>query len=176
MDDLIDEELQIMNEQDDGAEISISVDIFHRPISDLKMPAVKCLDVKATIREAVKLMQQNKMGSVVITQDKKIAGIITERDILTKVIGIVDDLDSTPVTTVMTANPTCLLPQDHINHVMHNMHVGGYRHVPIINKEKIPISMVSIKDVMTFILDNFPDEVTNITAEPYRGPVSREGA
>ena len=121
-------------------------------------------------------MQQKKIGSVLITKKGKLAGIITERDILNKVIGKMDDFKTRPVTDAMTPNPLRLMPGDMIAYVMNNMHVGGYRHVPIVNEKDEPISIISIKDVMTFILDYFPEDVTNTVGEPYRGPAHREGA
>ena len=53
--------------------------------------------------------------------------------------------------------------------------VGGYRHIPIVDQSDRPVSIVSIKDVVTFLLDYFPAEITNLTGEPYRGPKLREG-
>ena len=50
------------------------------------------------------------------------------------------------------------------------MIVGGYRHVPIVDEQNRPVSVVSIKDVARFVLSHFREEVTNIQAEPYRGP------
>ena len=109
-----------------------------------------------------------------ITKNGKLAGIITERDILNKVIGKMDDFRKRPVTDAMTPDPLRLMPGDMIAYVMNNMHVGGYRHVPIVNEKDEPISIISIKDVMTFILDYFPEDITNIVGEPYRGPVHAE--
>jgi CBS domain-containing protein len=119
---------------------------------------------------------KNKIGSVVVTKDGKIEGIITERDILMKVIGILDDWKSTSVEKIMTPHPQILMPEDEVAYVLNNMHVGGYRHVPIVNEDEEPVSMISIKDVVSWLLDHFPVEIINLTGEPYRGPVSREGA
>ena len=69
-----------------------------------------------------------------------------------------------------------LMATDMIAYVMNNMHVGGYRHVPIVDENNVPISIVSIKDVMSFILDYFPEEILNITGEPFRGTPFRESA
>ena len=140
------------------------------------MPKVLCLDISKTVGEAVECMQSNKIGSVVVTKDGELEGIITERDILMKVIGLIDDWKATPVEQIMTKHPQSLMPEDEIAYVLNNMHVGGYRHVPIVNEKDEPISMISIKDVVSWLLDHFPMEIINLTGEPYRGPVSREGA
>ena len=87
-----------------------------------------------------------------------------------------DDWKTRPVKDAMTPEPLSLMPGDMIAYVMNNMHVGGYRHVPIVDENNIPTTVISIKDVMTFILDYFPEHITNIQGEPFRGPSSREGA
>jgi CBS domain-containing protein len=168
------EELQIVKEQDRVA--TLSAEVFKLPISGLQMPPAVSLDVGATIGDAVSVMQRNKFGSVLITRKGKLTGIITERDILNKVVGKMDDFRGRPVTEAMTPDPVRLRPDDMVAHVMNNMHVGGYRHVPIVDENDEPVAIVSIKDVMTFILDHFPADVMNTVGEPYRGPAEREGA
>jgi len=176
MDDHLEEEMQIMNEREAEGQKVLDTSTFNNLVSELLMPPVETMEHTSSVQDCVSLMQDKGIGSVVVTNGGVLCGIITERDILMKVTGKIDNLSGTKVTEVMTADPIALQANDMIAYVMHNMHVGGFRHVPIINKEGKPISMVSIKDVLSFILDYFPEEVTNITAEPYRGPVSREGA
>ena len=170
----LEEEIAIGKERDHIT--TLSSDIFKLPISELLMPPAITLDVGATIGEAVGIMQKKKFGSVLITRKGKLAGILTERDILNKVIGKMDDFRTRSVVDAMTPDPLRLMPGDMIAYVMNNMHVGGYRHVPVVDEDDVPIAVISIKDVMTFILDYFPEDVTNIVGEPYRGSPDREGA
>jgi len=175
MSDHIEEELQVAKEQDSEG-TALTSETFKEPIKNVKTPKVLCLDVSKTVGEAVECMQKNKIGSVVVTKNGELEGIITERDILMKVIGLIDDWKSAPVEQIMTRNPQSLMPEDEVAYVLNNMHVGGYRHVPIVNEKDEPISMISIKDVVSWLLDHFPMEIINLTGEPYRGPISREGA
>ncbi len=175
MNDFLDEELQIMNEQD-SARTTLDSNTFKRPIEDMNFPKPICLDVSSTLGEAIDIMQSKSFGSILITKDDIIEGILTERDILLKVIGKDENWRSANICEYMTHNPLCLQKGDEIAYVLNNMHVGGYRHVPIIDKDRKPIGIVSIKDITSFILDHFNEEVTNLTGEPYRGPVSRESA
>lgn len=174
IEDNLHEEMQIGQERDRVT--TFNSDLFKLPISELLLPPAITLDISATIGEAVSLMQQKKFGSVLVTKKGKLVGIITERDILNKVIGKMDDFRTRSVTDAMTPDPLRLLPGDMIAYVMNNMHVGGYRHVPIVNEQDEPIAIISIKDVMTLILEYFPEHVTNIVDQPYRGPARREGA
>ncbi len=175
MNDFLDEEIQIMSEQDsDGT--TISSRSFLHPIKEVAMPVVIAIDISSTIGEAIDLMQSKNIGSVVITRKGKLEGIFTERDVLMKVIGKMEDWRNHPIHEAMTSHPQSLQAGDEIAYVLNNMHVGGYRHVPIVNEKNEPVSMISIKDVVTWILDHFPQEIINLTGEPHRGPKTREGA
>jgi CBS domain-containing protein len=175
MNDGIEEEINIANEQDSKG-TALSADTFTTPIKEILTPKVIGVDEKTSIKKVIEILQSKKMGSVVVTKDGVLTGIVTERDILLKVICIITDLENTPVTEIMTVNPQSLQKEDAIAYVLNNMHVGGYRHIPIVNEKDEPVSMISIKDVVSWILDHFPQEITNLTGEPYRGEISREGA
>jgi CBS domain-containing protein len=173
--DSLEEELDIAKEQD-KAGTALSAETFETPLKEVNTPRVIGVEESTSIKAVIDILQKKKMGSVVVTKDGVLTGIVTERDILLKVICIIDDLENTPITNIMTANPQSLRKEDEVAYVLNNMHVGGYRHVPIVNEKDEPISMISIKDVISWILDHFPQEITNLTGEPFRGEISREGA
>ena len=75
----------------------------------------------------------------------------------------------------MTPNPVTLREDDMIAYVLTNMHVGGYRHVPIVTKDYEPVTVVSVKNVVSFVLDQFPKEIVNQLDQPYRGQKSLDG-
>ena len=175
MEDYLEDEMKIMDEQD-SSPTAISAEAFQKPLSDMGIKKLFTIDINSTIGDAIKIMQDRKFGSVLITKDKKLAGIFTERDVLNKVIGKLPDYETRPITEVMTADPVALRGDDMIAYALNNMHVGGYRHVPIINDDDEPISIISVKDVVSYVLDQFPNEITNLLSEPYRGKHSREGA
>lgn len=177
MDANLDEEMEIMDERNQEPKI-LNAETFHTLIRDVvPLKGVRSLGLQTTIAEAVEIMQHNKIGSVLLTDEEGILkGIVTERDVLMKVVGIINDIKTTPITEIMTADPVTLCEDDKIAYVMNNMHVGRFRHVPIVDDDGRPIGIVSIRDVVDFILDYFPEEITNITSEPFRGESTREGA
>jgi len=175
MDDQLEEEQEIAKEQD-AKGTSLSSDSFKFPINKIRKPSVIALDDSTSLGDVVKLMQEKKIGSVVLTKSAELSGILTERDLLMKVLGLKDDWKSLKASDVMTVNPQTLREEDAIAYVLNNMHIGGYRHIPIVDEDEKPVGMVSIKDVVSWILDHFPQEITNLTGEPFRGKVSREGA
>jgi len=175
MTDQLEEEFEIASEQDSSG-TALSAETFRASIQNISMPKVICVDESSSIKNVIDIMQNKRIGSIVVTHEGKLSGIVTERDILMKVICLIDDLENTPVTKVMTSDPQSLRKEDEIAYILNNMHVGGYRHIPIVNEVGEPVSMISIKDVVSWILDHFPREITNLTGEPFRGPLLREGA
>ena len=149
---------------------AISATAFNQPIRNLFLKPAISVDVGQTVGDAVSLMRKHGFGAVIVTRQSKLAGIITERDLLTKIIGVVSDFEHLSVTKAMTPDPVALRGEDPIVYVMHNMQVGGYRHVPIVDENEVPVSIVSIKDVIGFILGFFQKEIMNISSVPSGAP------
>ncbi len=141
---------------------NMSSEILNKPLSYMATPIiVETLNVTASMADATNLMRSRKMGSVVITDDQnKLVGIITERDILMKVVGIITDLKGKSISEIMTKNPICLQKNDSISNCIKIMHTGGLRHIPIVNDQNEPITLISIKDIVSYIMDHFPTIVS----------------
>lgn len=123
----------------------------------------------ATLHDTVQLLQREHIGCVLVTdQDGKLVGIFTERDLLSKIA--LRDLDwkAARVADYMTADPETLHPEDRIAWALKLMHVGGYRHVPLTDEAGRPVGVVSIKDIVDFIVDLFPSPVLNLPPDPHR--------
>jgi CBS domain-containing protein len=165
LEDRVNEELAIMEESVRPPK-AFTADLFERPVAELCRRRVETIDAAASIGEAIRRMQAARTGALVVTSGGKLAGIVTERDVLMK--SLPGDHVREPVSTIMTANPEAVGPDDEVALVMNLMHVGGYRHVPIVNDAHEPTHIVSLRDVLAFILDHFPREIGNIPTRPPR--------
>jgi predicted transcriptional regulator len=127
----------------------------------------------ATLHEVVRKLQDQHIGCVLVTgPDGKLQGIFTERDLLTKVALQPIDWSKERVVDYMTAEPETLRLDDRIAWALKLMHVGGYRHVPLTDAEGRPVGVVSIRDIVEFIVDLFPSPVLNLPPDPRREPSS----
>src|SRR5690349_19973694 len=90
------------------------------------------------IRQAEDLMNERGIGCVLVVEDGLLSGIFTERDVLTKVLPVVRDLDNTPVGVVMTPDPECLTLDDAIAYALNRMSDGGFRHIPLVDADGRP--------------------------------------
>ena len=171
MSESVEEELRIMDEraaEDPHEHLEEALDQL------CTRPAV-CVDIASNLEETIALMRQNSFGAVIVTDGGKLAGIFTERDLLTRVVGTITDLRSCPLADVMTKDPETLQLGDKIIFVMNMMHVGGYRHVPVVDEENRPLHIISIKDVMAFVLEPIHDKIVSIPPGPFRGRSGQHG-
>jgi CBS domain-containing protein len=77
----------------------------------------------------------------------------------------------------MTPDPDTLSVHATVAHVLNRMSVGGFRHVPVVDDEHRPYGVISVSDVVTFLVDAFPREVLNLPTEVGEPTTrSREGA
>ena len=79
-----------------------------------------------------------------------------------KVTGKGYDLSLVTVDEFMTVNPESLNPEDPLAYALNKMHVGGFRHVPILNDSRKPIGLISISDIISTIADYFSREIINL--------------
>lgn len=170
----VDEELSQMYEEP-GPQKVLESATFRAPIKHLRVTKPVCLSPDQTVAEAIDLMRKNRFGCVVVTHNEKLVGILTERDVLTKVAGV-KGADTRKLKDVMTHDPEVVQPDDSIAYVLNAMHVGGYRHVPVVNDEQEPLAVVSVKDIIGFILEHFPEDILNLPPKPIRTTDQREGA
>jgi CBS domain-containing protein len=133
-----------------------------------------------TVSEAMRAMRGERRGVVVVTADgtpnSRIAGIFTERDVLFRVVDCGRNPADLLLSEVMTRDPECLGDEESIARVLHMMSVGGFRHVPVVDAEKRPRFVVSVRDVVQFLVNAFPREVLTLRDESGAGvPRQREG-
>ena len=72
------------------------------------------------------------------------------------------------VDAVMTQRPETLGPDDPVAFALRLMSVGGFRHIPLVDGEGRPVGILSVKDIVDFLVEHFPQAVLNIPPEPGR--------
>ena len=114
------------------------------------------------MKNALDLLQQKEQNCLLVTENSNLMGILTERDILLKITGKGFDLELSMVDEFMTENPEFLSPEDPLAYALNKMHVGGFRHVPIVNDSMEPVGLISISNVISTIADYFSMEIINL--------------
>jgi CBS domain-containing protein len=120
-------------------------------VSALKPRTPVTLPATATVGKAIETMLVNNIGALLIVDEAgRLAGIFSERDLLTKVAGIHEDYAERPVREYMTADPETVREDDTLAFALHKMDVGGYRHVPLV-KDGQPVGVLSVRDMLRHI-------------------------
>ncbi len=129
-----------------------------------------------TVRETIRLLQENQAGCVIVCDGQnKAIGVFTERDVLRRVIGEHVDLDS-PITDVMTTDLASVRESDKIAHAIQLLHKRGLRHLPVLDDEGGPIGLITVRRVMEYLVEHFPQTIYNLPPDPSTILEAREGA
>jgi signal-transduction protein with cAMP-binding, CBS, and nucleotidyltransferase domain len=145
-------------------------------VSRLKPPSPLGIDAGRWVGEAVEVMRRERTGCLLVTRGGKLAGIFTERDLLTRVLAAGRPL-TTAVEDVMTVDPVSVGPKDPIRTAIRRMEDGGYRHLPVVDEDGRPVGVLSAKAVVRYLVEHFPGTVYNLPPDPANNdPASPEGA
>ena len=176
-DNAIDEELAHMDQDVDITQKVLGVSQIQVPLRELMRSCIT-IDISATTQVAIDTLIENNIGAASVVEDSILQGIFSERDVLRKIMNNeVGDLDEIPVTQFMKIDPQTAKPDDMLDTAILYMAKGGYRHLPIVDEQQHPLGMVSIRDVISYLVDYFPREVLTLPPNPIRGALkAREGA
>jgi CBS domain-containing protein len=174
-DEMLDDEMSQMYEEESRTKKILDSSTLHKPIKHLRAKKPVTMTPSDTVADAVELMRKKKIGCVLITEKGKLSGIFTERDVLMKVTGA-KNYAAIKLSEVMTPRVDAFQADDSIAFALNAMHVGGYRHVPVVDHEGKPVAVISVKDIIAFILEHFAEDVLNLPPSPMRRTEHREGA
>lgn len=156
------EEERIMAERSSPGRRQLHESALHEPISIL--PYVPPLNVapQTSVAEAVRLMQERRVGCVLVCEADRLVGIFTERDLLYKVLGKDQDLDRLRMESVMTADPDALPLDAQVAFALNRMGEGGFRRLPLVDAAHRPVGMLSVKHIVSYLAEFFPEAVLNL--------------
>ncbi|MDR2711355.1 MAG: CBS domain-containing protein [Burkholderiales bacterium] len=93
---------------------------------------------QATVRDAARVMTRANFTSVLVVESPDILlGILTERDLMTRVLARGLDPDATTTREIMTPNPICVPPETLVSDAVVLMLERGFRHLPLVSGNKV---------------------------------------
>jgi CBS domain-containing protein len=141
--------------------------LLREPLNALPVQRAITLSPNASVTDAIRAMQREHRGCVLVTDDgtarSKLIGIFTERDVLRRIVDRGKNPATLPLDAVMTANPEVLALSGTIAHALNKMSVGGFRHVPVVDENHHPVFVVSVRDIVEFLVEAFPREVLTLS-------------
>ncbi len=111
---------------------------------------------EAIVRDAIAEMLSRNIGCLLVVEEQKPVGILTERDILNRVSAEPNLLDRT-VGELMTQPVETITRDDSIAYALHAMDLGGYRHLPVVDARGRAVGIISIRDILRFLCIRFAE-------------------
>jgi CBS domain-containing protein len=105
------------------------------------------IEATRTVLEAARYMMEHNVGALPVLRDGDLAGILSERDIMNRVVALGRTPGTTAVSEVMTANPRAVAADESIEECLFIMREFGFRHLPIVDGKELK-GLVSLRDVL----------------------------
>ena len=129
---------------------------MYSPISSLSFHKPITVETGASVPDVILCMQEGDpnhergTGCILVVKEKQLVGIVTERDLMQKVIGKNLDANDVIVNTIMTESPDSLMIDDPIAFALNIMHFDRCRHVPLVDENQVPVGIVSSRDIVAY--------------------------
>jgi CBS domain-containing protein len=167
MEEWIEEDLALQAEASkDKTSRVLDQRMIREPIRLLQPRPPLALGPSATVADAVRTMREHRVGCVLVVEGSRLVGILTERDLLLK---LEEAEGSRAVAQLMTPDPEVLSPDDPIVYALNKMSVGGFRHIPLVDAAGTPVGVISVKDIVDYLVDLFANDVLTVPPDPARG-------
>ena len=116
---------------------------------------VLSLGPQATVWEAACAMTRANCGSILVLEPPdRLLGIVTERDLMTRVVARALEPKQTPLSQIMTAQPRVVPPETPVSDALVIMLEHGFRHLPIVDSDRRILGVFSIRDALPRELGN----------------------
>jgi CBS domain-containing protein len=126
-----------------------------------KSAQVYSLSATASVLDAIRMMAEHRIGSVLIMEDGKLLGIVTERDYARKVILLGRSSGETPLADIMSSPAVTVKPTDTVSHCMALMTDSKFRHLPVCDGDDV-LGLISIGDLVKAVIEQQQEEINQL--------------
>jgi CBS domain-containing protein len=111
-------------------------------------------------------MKAKHRGAVLVEEDGKLVGIFTERDLMSRVDHTDELWSHVLVRDVMTPAPMVARPTDSLAEALRRLIQGHRRHLPVVDDKGAVVGLLSIRDILAYVAERFPEEMVNLPPNP----------
>lgn len=122
-----------------------------RILLDTKGHEILSVEPEDSVFDAIKLMSDRNIGSVLVMENNKLIGILSERDYARKVILKGRSSRDTHVKDIMSSRVVCITPEKTVNEAMAVMSDKRFRHLPVLEDDEV-VGVISIGDLVKNII------------------------
>lgn len=135
-------------------------------VSQLQLRPHGRVDVSDAMFKVVDEMKAARRGAVVVEDHGVLAGMFTERDLMSRLDHSDVLWQHTVVRDVMTPHPTVVHPEDSLAEALRRLVSERRRHMPVVDDNGKVLGLLSIRDILAFIAGKFPEEMINLPPDP----------
>lgn len=118
--------------------------------------------------KVVTAMNEARRGAVIVEDDGKPVGIFTEHDVMTRLDHADLDWLHIKVGDVMTPHPMVIRTSDTVAEAIRRLHEGRRRHLPVVDDGGAVTMLLSIRDLLGYLAEKFPEDFVNLPPRPDR--------
>jgi CBS domain-containing protein len=164
-----DTEIEVLEGDEGAPEVGrhrdVGREMLETPISELKRSPAITVAPDATVTRAAELMRKKKVGVVLVKKGAKLLGIFAERDLVGTAMAT-KGWTRAAVKKFMRPSPETLRLSDPVAYALNKMSVQRYPYVALTGKDGKPAGVISIRDIVDFIVELCPEEILNLPSQP----------
>jgi CBS domain-containing protein len=141
----------------------------------LARPEPHTVQPGTSLSEALAHMRAGHGDAVLVSDGGHLVGILTERDVLTRVLARAVD-QARPIHEFMTATPRTLPAGATLIEAMRVMEGGHYRNLPLVDEAGRIVGLLRQQDLLEYVAEAFPQEILNLPPRPHQFMEEPEGA
>jgi CBS domain-containing protein len=129
-------------------------------IADVMTKSVISVDASVTINDAAKMMEDAKVGAVIVMENNTPVGIVTDRDFAVKVVAHAYNI-TTPVKQIMSSPLFSINSDESVRTAADLMHDRGIRKLPVIDGENI-VGMITATDIVNLLAVSLEEDMKDM--------------
>lgn len=154
--------------------MSLESELRSERVSHLRLSGFTAVPAGTSVRDALGRMRSERNTVCLITKERSLTGIFTERDVLRKVVDVPGVLDG-PIDAVMTPDPISVGPETSAASALGLMDKHHIRNLPVVDASGQIVGSMTHMAVIEWLAGRYPVEVLNRPYDPERFPRKAEG-
>lgn len=155
----------------------LSSKVLLHPVRTLELQPAVTVSPDDSVAHASRALRDGPHGCVVALDAGRLVGILTETDIVERVVAAGKDPARATMREMMTPEPATLHAEDSIGFALHKMAVGNYRHLPVLDDSGELVGLVRQREAVRYLASYFPAEILNQPPRSFdeKPPASQHG-
>ena len=143
-------------------------------IEEITTPKLVQAPPEISVKDGIDLMQKNRAGYIVVAKNKKVVGLFTESDVVSKILD--KDIDwSKPIQEFMTADWAILKITDPVGQAIDLMSEKKFYHIPLVDDQGDLVNVLSVRTLIRFLAEFYPTETYNLPPRSNQVIETQEG-